>query len=369
MYLSRRSILLIGEDEIRCRPMVRSLRLLCSVQTRSLHASPRLPPEVPDVVVVSGISLNGERTIAQIQKVLRPFLERDIPVLCMLEEPSIRGDVQNRSMGAVAVLPAATPLQVVADVLRDLTRRGSPSRRPARMAALEVVVQDVGLMLADLMNAAAGGKNVSVAITTEASRLLLETVRAGTIDRWMSTVSHIHDTTYRHCMLMAGIMAAFVLSIGFRPDDCRRLIQAAVLHDIGKALIPLKILNKPGRLSAEEMAIIRQHPGLGYELLQAQGEHHPITLRVARHHHEYLDGSGYPLGLKGAEIDDPVRIATICDVFTALIEKRAYNPALPSAEAFSRMAPMRGQLDPDLLLRFGHMFVSEGTPGESCSGP
>lgn len=363
MYLSRRNILLIGGDEMRCRPMVRSLRLLCSVRSRALHTSANLPPELPDVVVVSGIALKGERTMAQIQRALHPFLERDIPILCMLEEPSIRGDVQNRSMGAVAVLPAAAPLRVVADALRDLTRRGSPSRRLARMAALEAVVQDVSLILADLMNAAAGGSNVSAAVTKEASRLLLETVRVGNVDRWMSTVSHIHDTTYRHCMLMAGIMAAFVLSIGFRPNDCIQLIQAAVLHDIGKALIPIEILNKPSRLTAVEMATIREHPGLGYELLQAQGDHHPTTLKVVRHHHEYLDGSGYPLGLKGLEIDDPVRIATICDVFTALIEKRAYKPALPSAEAFSRMTPMRGQLDPDLLARFGHMFVPATATG------
>ena len=110
------------------------------------------------------------------------------------------------------------------------------------------------------------------------------------------------------------------------------------MHDIGKGVIPLGILNKAGALDAREMAIMRGHAAAGHDLLMVRGDavdqHEPMTLDVVRHHHEALDGTGYPDCLAGAAIADPVRIVTICDVFTALIEDRPYKSALAGHEAF-----------------------------------
>lgn len=353
MSTAERSLLLIGEDEPGCQSMARSLRLLCPVETRALCASPSLPRLVPTAVVISGISLRGVQKIAQIRQALRPFLERRVPVLCILDEPSDRDNMQARAVGASAVLPSSAPMRTVADVLHSLT-----SCAPKLAGELGVAVQDVGFVIANLMNAAAIGESISATVTAEASRLLLETVRSVDIERWMTMVSTVHDQTYRHCILMAGVTAAFTVSLNFNANDCDLMTHAAMLHDVGKALVPLEVLNKPDVLTPAEMAIMRQHAEWGYQLLKKQGDHHPMTLRIARHHHEYLDGSGYPLGLMGDAIPDEVRIATLCDVFVALIEQRPYRPPLTSLQALDIMLGMQGQLDVDLLRLFRSLFVS-----------
>ncbi len=356
MYGAKRSLLLIGETELQCRPMARNLRLLCPVETRALRTPAPLPAVVPDAVIVSGVAFTQGGALGDVQRALRPFLDSHVPILCLLDNPSARDDVQARALGASAVLAADTPLRRVSDVLQTLTRGGS-LRRNEHAVAVEASVADVGVAIADLMTSAASNQTIGVGVTAEASRLLMGTIRDNDVGRWMETVSTVHDQSYRHCLLMAGIMAAFVVSLGFKPEDCDRLTRAAILHDVGKALVPIEILDKPGRLTDAEMELMRQHPSAGYELLLAQGDHHRTTLQVTRHHHEYLDGSGYPLGLKGDEIDDEVRIATICDVFTALIEKRSYKPSLTPLQAAELMAPMQGKLDPDLLRLFSRLFI------------
>ena len=119
-----------------------------------------------------------------------------------------------------------------------------------------------------------------------------------------------------------------------REDDQRRLARAALLHDVGKAFIPVTILDKPGALTPEEMEEMRQHPRRGYDALSAQGGFPPEMLDVVLHHHEFLDGTGYPNGLSGKQISDIVRVTTIMDIYAALVEKRAYRLQFTHAKAF-----------------------------------
>ncbi len=95
--------------------------------------------------------------------------------------------------------------------------------------------------------------------------------------------------------------------------DSYRLTKAALLHDVGKTKIPLSILNKPGRLTDDEMAVMRTHAALGYDMLEHGGFSRKCCM-VVRSHHEMLDGSGYPDGLRAPEIPDLVRLVTICDI-------------------------------------------------------
>jgi HD-GYP domain-containing protein (c-di-GMP phosphodiesterase class II) len=137
-----------------------------------------------------------------------------------------------------------------------------------------------------------------------------------------------------------------------REDDQRRVARAALLHDVGKAFIPVAILDKPGKLTDEEMDEIRKHPRRGYDTLAAQGSFPPEMLDVVLHHHEVLDGTGYPNGLSGNQISDIVRFITIVDIYAALVEKRAYRLPYTHARAFSMMEDMGGKLDQHLLQAF-----------------
>lgn len=349
-------VLLISGGEAPQSGLRQLLRALYPTETHAL-APPRPVPQRPaSAVVLDGISLGGEQSIRAIQAALRPFLARKVPVLCILDAPNARDHMQALEIGVSAVLPTGSSARTLATELQRLI--GAPPDR-AGTAAAEVpcAIREVGFVIADLMAAAATGAEVDVGLTAKASGLLLQTARAEGLDRWMRTVSTIHDQTYRHCLLMAGLVAAFVVSLGFNAADCARVTGAAILHDVGKAWLPAAILDKPGPLTAAEHAVMRTHVEIGYRLLLKQGDHHPTTLDVVRHHHEYLDGSGYPLGLRGREIRDEVRIATLCDLFAALIERRAYKPALSSSQALDLMAPMTAQLDQDLLDRFRRLFV------------
>jgi HD-GYP domain-containing protein (c-di-GMP phosphodiesterase class II) len=137
-----------------------------------------------------------------------------------------------------------------------------------------------------------------------------------------------------------------------REDDQRRLTRAALLHDVGKAFVATAILDKQGKLTETEVAEVRDHPRRGYDALATQGGFPPEMLDVVLHHHELLDGSGYPDGLSGSEISDIVRLTTIVDIYAALVEKRAYRMPFTHAKAFSIMEGMGGKLDQQLLQAF-----------------
>ena len=169
---------------------------------------------------------------------------------------------------------------------------------------------------------------------------------------WINIVRRHHSQTYQHCLLVTGVAVAFGQHLGFSQIDRRRLSFAAMLHDIGKARVPIEILEKPTTLSEDEMTIMRMHPEFGLETLKSTEGLSSDMLDVVIHHHEYLDGSGYPHGLAGSEISDFVRVATICDVFGALLERRAYKPPIRGDIAYQMLLDMGQKLDKDLVREF-----------------
>ena len=180
-------------------------------------------------------------------------------------------------------------------------------------------------------------------------------IAEGGIRQWLDVVWTYDEATYQHCLLVTGLAAEFAASLQFARNDQENVTRAALLHDLGKAKIPLAILNKPGALTGEEIAIMRTHAKIGYELLRGQREYEPETLEVVLRHHELLDGSGYPDGLAGPQINDLVRLVTICDVYAALIERRPYKKAMDPASAFKILKEMEGKLEGALVRAFSQV--------------
>jgi HD-GYP domain-containing protein (c-di-GMP phosphodiesterase class II) len=142
--------------------------------------------------------------------------------------------------------------------------------------------------------------------------------------------------------------------------DAVTLTTAGPLHDIGKAAVPVEILDKPGRLTEPEFEIIRCHPSRGHAYLKRQGGLGSEVLAAVRSRHEYLDGSGYPDGLSGSAIGDITRILTICDVYGAMIERRSYKPPMASADALAVLDEMAaaGKLERPLVRAFHHAVAA-----------
>ena len=214
-----------------------------------------------------------------------------------------------------------------------------------------------GLAFASIFSAAREGKPVKLSDAEHATSEIINSIEQKGLGTWLDDVRRYHQGTFQHCLLVTGVAVGFALDIRFAPADVKRLGLAATLHDIGKARIPLSILDKPGRLDPGEDEIMRRHPVIGYELLKDLPEISPEILDGVRHHHEYLDGSGYPDALTGPEISDLVRLLTISDIFAALIEQRPYRPAMARQDAYNILCGMDGKLEQPLVKAFRNVAL------------
>jgi len=160
------------------------------------------------------------------------------------------------------------------------------------------------------------------------------------------------EYTYLHSVAVCALMVNLARHLRLDEVSVQQLGFAGLLHDIGKIAIPEAIINKPGSLSDEEFAIVRDHPARGYALLSEDAEVPDAALDVCRHHHEKMDGTGYPYGMAGEAISRAARMGAICDVYDALTSNRAYKQAWTPAEAVANMARWKGHFDPALLFAF-----------------
>ncbi len=164
------------------------------------------------------------------------------------------------------------------------------------------------------------------------------------------------EYTYLHSVAVAALMIGLARKYGFDDAQVRRAGLAGLLHDLGKAAMPPEILNKPGRLTEAEFAVMRAHPTEGHRLLETWSDLPEEVLDVCLHHHEKIDGSGYPDRLAGDEISVISRMGAICDVYDAITSNRPYKSGWDPAESLSQMARWTGHFDPVLLQLFTHML-------------
>ena len=160
------------------------------------------------------------------------------------------------------------------------------------------------------------------------------------------------DYSYMHSVAVCALMVVLARELGLDARTCREAGLAGLLHDVGKALMPLEVLNKPGKLTDAEFAVMRSHPVRGHALLLEGGGAGEVALDVCLHHHEKFGGGGYPHGLAGEAIAPMVRMAAICDVYDAVSSNRPYKSAWDPADAISRMAAWTGHFDPTLFAVF-----------------
>ncbi len=165
--------------------------------------------------------------------------------------------------------------------------------------------------------------------------------------------------TEGHCERLSGYSARLGERIGLAEDQVIALRRAGVVHDIGKVAVSDAILLKPGRLTPEEFRIVQEHPVVG-ERICAPLKSFRLLLPIIRHHHEKLNGSGYPDGLKGEEIPVTARVLQIVDVYDALTTQRPYKPALSRAEALEIMEEevKKDWWDPHIFGEFKQLVTS-----------
>jgi HD-GYP domain-containing protein (c-di-GMP phosphodiesterase class II) len=146
------------------------------------------------------------------------------------------------------------------------------------------------------------------------------------------------DYTYMHSVAVCALMVSLSRTLGQDEATTREAGMAGLLHDLGKALVPLEVLNKPGKLTDEEFAQVKLHPEHGHRLLSEGGGAGPGALDVCLHHHERVDGRGYPHGLAGDAFSLLARMGAVCDVYDAVTSNRPYKAGWDPGESMRRMA-------------------------------
>lgn len=346
------SILIAGDDIIKLlalRDMLGS-RIVSQIKMLGDHA---ISDNNPGAIIIVADLRNVECVTALRQLLAK--LNREHRRIFIVEQRERLSTAQAYALGASQVLMNPVTKQRLFSALfgqknlsADAKKRISGSAEAAHAGAAS---------LASMFRAVQSGLPIDMTASRIAGRAIADCVSENGLSDWLDTVRRHHEGTYQHCLLVTGLAVDFGLSLGMNQTDIERLHTAAMFHDIGKARIPLSILDKPTQLDREERAVIESHAAIGYELLKDAPNIPPETLDGIRHHHEYLDGSGYPDALSGQRITDIVRVLTICDIFAALIEQRKYKPAMSRQSAYEIIKSMNGKLEKALVVAFGEVAI------------
>ncbi len=168
----------------------------------------------------------------------------------------------------------------------------------------------------------------------------------------MAALRDHHNYTFRHSMFVAGTVSTFAYELGIRGRDLEYLALGGLLHDIGKAKVPTALLDKAGALLPGEWRLLQMHAEYSRMMLASEDWVEPEVASMVVHHHERIDGSGYPDGLKAGELNDYVRMMAIGDTFSALVDKRAYKPAMAKERAVRLMSSLTNELDQSIVREF-----------------
>ncbi|MBN9006078.1 MAG: HD domain-containing protein [Rhizobiales bacterium] len=348
---ARRRLLLASDRSDQSGELAAILQRAGEVETIPTSDIPEVPANKFAGIVVD-INLRSAESVQRVRDKLRGEAYRSVPRLFVLADALHHGSMQAWALGATDTISRPFDAQSILQRIRSAFPDGDVYDATASGKALNRGIAAAHAVLVKIFDRLPTGIPLAFSDVLEAENQILKAIKRSSLREWLTAVGRHHTHSYRHCLFVTGFAVAFAQHLGMREDDQRRLARAALLHDVGKAFIPVEILDKPGKLTDEEMGQIRQHPRLGYEALMKQGGFPPEMLDVVLHHHELLDGSGYPDGLRGDQISDIVRLTTIVDIHAALVENRAYRLPFTHAKAFAIMEEMGDKLDQHLLQAF-----------------
>jgi putative nucleotidyltransferase with HDIG domain len=314
--------------------------------------------EIPDAPaghfsgIVVDINLRSPESVQQVRNKLRGDAYRSVPRLFVLADALHHGSMQAWALGATDTISRPFDDEAILQRIRAAFPDTMRFDATAGGKALNRGIAAAQAVMVKIFEKLPAGTPLKFSDILEAENKILRAIKQTSLREWLTAVGRHHTDSYRHCLFVTGFAVAFAQHLGMREDDQRRMIRAGLLHDVGKAFVPVAILDKPGRLTNEEMQVMRMHPRLGYDALAAEGSFPPEMLDVVLHHHELLDGTGYPSRLRDDQISDIVRLTTIVDIHSALVEKRPYRLPFTHARAFAIMEEMDGKLDRHLLQAF-----------------
>jgi putative two-component system response regulator len=254
-----------------------------------------------------------------------------------------------RSLPKFADIPMVMVTSIETDEVRmRALEAGATDFLPKRPQAMEMNIRLRNLIKLGIAVRKLNDRAADLANEVAAATLKLQEREEEIILRLALAVEYRDNDTGEHTLRVARYSRIIAEQLGLPPRLCRDIYLAAPLHDVGKVAIPDSILLKPGRLNADEIAIIRTHAAIGGKILaDSHCELIQLAAAIASAHHERWDGSGYPNGLKQRQIPIAARVVTVADVFDALTTKRPYKEAMPLQAARQYLEDKKGyEFDP-----------------------
>lgn len=334
-----------------------SIQPLNGIVPVDLHVLPRpIPKDLKrSEVIVLAFDRFPTRTLEKLFDWLRGQGVQRIPVvLCLAKSDIARFSSSIRQISASIV---STPVDsdALLDAVETSDRQFGPARRQQTSAPARAV-QSLSNTFGSLLGSDQSHPKAAIEHIASASADMNMVIKTHGLASWLDAVGQHHSYTARHCMCVAGIASQWAQTLHFSKADQEKFTQGALLHDIGKIKVPLSILDKPTQLTDEEREIINRHTADGLALANESLTICETIQDLIHSHHEFLDGSGYPRGISGAQISDVVRCMTIIDIYSALIDTRAYKKSMSPQEAYESLRSMEGKIDMDLLGAFKEML-------------
>lgn len=281
------------------------------------------------------------------------FLVKDGDMLSRLQSSGVEQcwiDVsKGKDVALETVATAATPALTAAPAAKPQARRSMGEELHNAAVVLKRSKEAVNSLFAEA--------RMGNAVNTSGCALLVNDI-VESVDHNSSALVSLcrlktaDEYTYMHSVSVCALMVSLGRQLGLDDATVRDAGMAGLLHDLGKAVMPQEIINKPGKLTDEEFTIIKSHPVRGHEMLLESGVDNEHVLDVARHHHERMDGNGYPDSLTADKLSLIARMSAVCDVYDAVTSDRPYKAGWDPAESVSRMASWQGHFDARVLQTF-----------------
>lgn len=350
----RTSMILVADDDEMVRSTVSKILEMFGHQVVTAEDGKEVIELVDDSFDVVILDINmpdmgGFETISALNK-----LGFDIPVLFLTGAGSMDYAVKAINLGAYDFL--TKPIEDL-DIFNVKIRRAIEKRMYVLQerkykAALEDDIREKAEQL------------------EEQNRLLVSysnSLENATVQLMSSLQNAMEEKDYYtagHTMRVTEYAVMLGIAMGLESQELVVLRRAAQFHDIGKLVIDLSCIQKPGKLNEEEWALIKKHPAVGANIIKPLGFMEK-ELFIIRHHHERVDGKGYPAGLKGNQLDDLTKILIVVDSYDAMTSRRNYRRNMMMGEAISELYRCSGsQFDPDIVDIFAQSIVAF-TPTES----
>jgi putative nucleotidyltransferase with HDIG domain len=275
--------------------------------------------------------------------------------------------IERQNLGAGLAKPflRSNLLKTISGLINRSVEQAWETIEPLQQAALKNTV-NLFNNISDLMDS---GDPIQFNEVKESCKPLAEAIQTAKFRDILSGVRGHDNYSYVHSLRVATFLSLFGTTIGMKGDELLLLASGGMLHDIGKMAIPHGVLNKPGKLSEEEFEIMKSHVKWSVEILSAGDDVAKGAIVIAEQHHEKLDGTGYPRGIAGRELNELARMASIVDIFGALTDRRVYKEPMSPEKALSVMAGMKTAIDLKLLGLFRELLLDAASEAPHPSSP